>query len=615
MPLQQPLHQGALADTAWPRDQREGARSNRHPRLNVGQQSRNPTGGRVSTTARLQLMDLTTLRAVLSDLRPQLLPSRFEKAQQPDAASLQLGFRSLKGMLWLELSWQADAPRLVQIPPPRRLGAGSTLAQQVQHSLRQMALTDLVQSGFERVVEFHLAPRPGDPVQRVVVLELMGRHSNLLLLDQRRQVIALGRQVRDHQSRLRPISTGDAYGPPPALQGLVPSSTEGFERWRDRLRLLPIPLRKALQQTYQGISPPLAHQLAAPQLSTSVDNLDQAAWNGLYRHWQAWLHCLETERFRLDWDDEGGYRVWSSSPDAQQQQGLALALGRWYQERIDARVLSRACDELRQRLKRWRSKEDLALLDQQRRLEACSDSEALQQQADALLCLPSPSREEVDQAQKLYRRARKLRRSVAVLDERIQHHSERLKLIDGSEAFMDDLQAASWQDTMTRLDALDGLRRELDELLNPVGRRERRRQQQQHTPQPLELISPGGLLLQVGRNHRQNDWISLRQARSGDLWFHAQECPGSHVVLKSSAGLADEEDLQLARDLAAYFSRARGNVRVPVVMVPTEQLQRIAGAGPGTVRHGGGEVSWGVPQAAETRLRVLDAPSLMARKG
>ena len=105
----------------------------------------------------------------------------------------------------MELSWQADAPRLVQIPPPRRLGAGSTLAQQVQHSLRQMALTDLVQSGFERVVEFHLAPRPGDPVQRVVVLELMGRHSNLLLLDQRRQVIALGRQVRDHQSRVRPI--------------------------------------------------------------------------------------------------------------------------------------------------------------------------------------------------------------------------------------------------------------------------------------------------------------------------------------------------------------------------------------------------------------------------
>ena len=55
-------------------------------------------------------MDLSTLRAVLSDLRPKLLPSRFQKAQQPDPATLQLGFRTLQGMIWLELSWQADAP-------------------------------------------------------------------------------------------------------------------------------------------------------------------------------------------------------------------------------------------------------------------------------------------------------------------------------------------------------------------------------------------------------------------------------------------------------------------------------------------------------------------------
>ena len=215
-------------------------------------------------------MDLTTLRAVLSDLRPKLLPSRFEKAQQPDPATLQLGFRSLQGMLWLELSWQADAPRLVQIPPPPRQGAGSTLSQQIQHSLRQMALIELVQTGFERVVEFRMAPRPGDAVQRVLVLELMGRHSNLLLLDEQRQVVALGRQVRDHQSRVRPIGTGDAYLPPPPLQGQAPSSTEGFERWRDRLRLLPLPLRKALPQAYQGISPPLARQLAGELLPLSL---------------------------------------------------------------------------------------------------------------------------------------------------------------------------------------------------------------------------------------------------------------------------------------------------------------------------------------------------------
>ena len=550
-------------------------------------------------------MDLTALKAVLHDLQPQLLPSRFEKAQQPDASTLQLGFRSLRGMLWMELSWQADAPRLVQIPPPPRKGSGSTLAQQIQHSLRQMALVNLAQNGFERVVEFQLAPRPGDAISRVVVLELMGRHSNLLLLDQERRVIALGRQVRDHQSRVRPIGTGDLYSPPPPLQGQAPRLDESFERWRERLRLLPVPLKKALPQAYQGISPQLTRQLTGALQDTQVDALNPSDWTALHQRWQQWLNSLEAPRHVLVEQSDGSYGLslqTTADLPTTPTDGLALQLGHWYRERLDQRDLSRACQELMHRLGRWRRKEETALSDQRSRLTACEDSDALQRKADSLLCLLSPGREDVDQAQKLYRRARKLRRSVAVLEERISHHAGRLELITGSEAFIEDLQAAGWQDIPSRIEALSGLKRELEELLNPVGRRERRRQQQ-HTPQPLQVQSPSGLSIQVGRNHRQNEWISLRQARSGDLWFHAQECPGSHVVLKSSTGLAEEEDLQMACDLAAYFSRARGNVRVAVVMVATEQLQRIAGAAPGTVRHSGGEVRWGDPQRGEVQLR------------
>ena len=563
-------------------------------------------------------MDLTTLRAVLNDLRPQLLPSRFEKAQQPDSATLQLGFRSLRGMIWLELSWQAEAARMVQIPAPPRQGAGSTLAQQIQHSLRQMALVGLVQDGFERVVEFQLAPRPGDAVSRVIVLELMGRHSNLMLLDQERRVIALGRQVRDHQSRVRPISTGDPYGPPPALQGHPPNSDESFERWRDRLSLLPLPLKKALQQTYQGISPQLAHNLAGQESKTQVDELSATAWRTLHLSWRQWIDSLEASQHRLIEAGDGSYSICvvplsdSEEMELPTATGLALHLGNWYRARLDQRDLDRTCQELIQRLQRWQEKEDMALSDQRHRLAACDDSHDLQHKADALLCLRNPSREEVDQAQKLYRKARKLRRSIAVLEGRIAHHKERLELISGSEAFIEDLRAASWQDVPSRIEALTGLKRELEDLLNPAGRQGQRRQQQ-HIPQPLEVQSPAGLSIQVGRNHRQNEWISLRQARSGDLWFHAQECPGSHVVLKSSAGLADEDDLQLACDLAAYFSRARGNVRVAVVMVAIEQLQRIPGAAPGTVRHSGGNVRWGDPQNGEAQLRRGKAPTLAKR--
>ena len=203
----------------------------------------------------LQAMDLTSLRAVLAELRPQLVPSRFEKAQQADGQTIHLGFRTLERRLWLELSWLAEAPRLLEIPAPPKQGDGSTLAQQLQHGLSGLALTGLRQEGWERVVELDFAPRPSEPPQRSLVLELMGRHSNLFLLDQDRRVVAMARQVRESQSRLRPISTGDIYLPPPPMGGRGPSRTERFEHWKGELQLLPLPLKRALPSAYQGISP------------------------------------------------------------------------------------------------------------------------------------------------------------------------------------------------------------------------------------------------------------------------------------------------------------------------------------------------------------------------
>ena len=151
--------------------------------------------------------------------------------------------------------------------------------------------------------------------------------------------------------------------------------------------------------------------------------------------------------------------------------------------------------------------------------------------------------------------------------------------------------------------ALQDLRRECGDLLSPSGgRRERkRREASTDTPQPLELISPGGLRLQVGRNHRQNDWISLRQACSGDLWFHAQECPGSHVVLKASSGLAEgcrPPDHDRPR---CTFQQAKGNIRVPVSGCPLTNSNALP-VQAWSVRHRGGEIRWGEPDRAEAQL-------------
>ena len=309
----------------------------------------------------LQVMDLTSLRAVLADLRAQIIPSRFEKAQQPNQQSLQLGFRTLKGMVWLELCWQADAARLVQIPPPSRIGSGSTLAQQVQHGLRQLALVDLEQRNFERVVLFHFAPRPGEVSVRTLVLELMGRHSNVLLLDDQKRITAIARQVRQHQSRVRPLSTGDPYIPPPALQSLPPSCEEPFEQWRRRLTLVPVDLGKALRDTYQGISPALTKQLInfsskhqAPiplSASTPVEEISDKQWQLLHTRWRRWLNQLSCDDFILQLDEAGGYRVWNDPADSSSNsESLSLRLGLYYRKHLNERQLLKESQDLQQLL-------------------------------------------------------------------------------------------------------------------------------------------------------------------------------------------------------------------------------------------------------------------------
>lgn len=630
-------------------------------------------------TASLQAMDLTTLRAVLAELRPLLLPSRFEKAQQSDGQTLQLGFRSLVGRHWLELSWQAEAPRLFAIAPPPRGGDGSTLAQQVQHGLSGLALVGLQQEGMERVVELQFAPRPGDPVSRRLVLELMGRHSNLFVLDRQGRVTGAARQVREQQSRLRPIGSGDAYLPPPPAQGQAPRAAESYADWRRRLSLVPVALGRALREAYQGISPALALQLAGDQppqaadlLARSVDQLGESEWQQLHRRWQRWLAVLASEAFALSPGQASAYRCWQEGPDAaaeaeqqepagiqplaanlqasQPQASQCLApqtpapqtleingfLEAYYRRQLDGRRLQQRSLSLRLRLQQALAKEQAQCRQQQERLDQVEGSGALQGQADGLLCLADPSREQVAEAQALYRRARKLRRSVAAITPRIGAHQQRIEQLEASLTYLDQLllveqvsPAPAQAPSQARHQApglgsapllvqLEELELDSQSLLAPRLGNRRQRRSGSASPasgqvQPLELELASGLRVQVGRNHRQNAWISLQQARRGDLWFHAQECPGSHVVLKTSLAPGGEGDLQAAADLAAHFSRARGNRRVPVVMVATDQLQRIPGAGPGTVSHRGGEVLWADPQRAASLLVALadraDRPS------
>ncbi len=551
----------------------------------------------------LQIMDLTTLKAVLADLRTKIVPSRFEKAQQLDKNTLQIAFRTVKQLIWIELSWDADSARLVEIPPPPKPSGESTLAKQINFGLRRMALIELKQESFERVIEFKFSFRPNQSPEKFLILELMGRHSNFLMLNKQKEAITLGRQIRNHQSRLRPLSTGDLYTPPPKLNGAKPQKEESFQDWKKKLSLVPISFQKALLQNFQGISPSLTLQLADDKKETanhianlSIQEIPEVKLKEIYQRWLIWLKHLEAENFCICFDGPTPYRVWKANNfDFGLNKDISITIGNYYQIKLNQKKFKALANGLRKELIKIKKYNKKLKEENESLINKIPESDLIQNKADEILCAKNLNKEKIREAQLLYKKAKKMRRSKTALIKRLNYHNERLNLINESELFLNEIVTDILKDPAEQINTIHELKAELDCHLFQNTKSTKNHKTKLKQSSILELTCPSGLAIQIGRNHRQNELISIKNARNGDIWFHAQECPGSHVVIKASNGISEEEDFQIAVDLAAFFSKAKSNKKVPVIMVPTNQLQRLKGAIPGTVSHRGGKVLWGDP--------------------
>ena len=562
------------------------------------------------------------------------------KPSKPVARPSISASETLHESLWLELSWAAEAPRLHRSPPPDRSGAGSTLAQQVQHALRGLALVAVEQPAWERIVRLCFSKRPGGAVHRQVVLELMGRHSNVFLLDDNQRILGIGRQVKAQHSRVRPLGNGDCYVPPPALLARQPAADESCGAWRQHLLHQQRPaIGQALQHGYAGVSPSLARQLCA---AAAVDGeavtveLTEASWQALHRQWLLWLKALAARHFRFRHHGDGGYSVWQTAvaadvepPDVEPPGSariihLDLALAAFHHHHLLRSALQRDRQRLEQRLVKALLKTQLAIDDLQGNLESIGSYRHLQRQANLLMCrsdgqrrgtvnaatagsqwaVPAsrstsiPASPSTPTPSGSTTKARKLKRSRQAIAPRLLVLSPAARAAAGQWAknspasgtsptpSQQCLLLSACEAVLFRLGLAGRKGRPVEAAAQWRGTRQRRsrptvRGSRWQLCSPRRFAAPGGTQIVT-----QNDRISIQGSRRGDLWFHAQQVPGSHVVLKAGEGAAPAEaaDLQAAADVAAYFSRGRGSRVVAVVCSDVSTLQRIPGAGPGPLR-------------------------------
>lgn len=573
----------------------------------------------------MQPVDVTTLTAICAELRTQWLPARLEQVYQRDRHTLSLALRTLDRRSWLEISWHPQAAHLCIGNPPPRTPDTFTFSQQLRHQLGNLALVAIEAiAPWERAIDLQFSRRPGDPALWHLYIEVMGKYSNVILTNQDDQIVTAAHQVSAQQSSVRPILTGQPYEIPPALTDPAPTLSESLDRWQARLSLVPGPLRRNLLKNYRGLSSALVLsmlQVAELDPDRATDTLSSADWERLFHQWQHWLQALETKTFQPGWTAQG-YTVmgWGMLQPAPSVQDL---IHRYYTGQLEQQEFTQLRHQLNQKLGNTLAKLRLKANTFRERLQQSDRADEYRDQADLLMAhlyqwqpglklitLPDfttgepitiplePEKNAVQNAQGLYKRHQKLKRARNAVEPLLAE-------VDGEIHYLEQVEAAIGQlGDYQSPDDLEALKEIQDELiqqgyLEVPDYRSREVDRADSASQPYRYSTPSGLEVLVGRNNRQNDQLTFRTAGDYDLWFHTQEIPGSHVLLRLQPGTSpDTADLQFAADLAAYYSRARQSDQVPVIYTEPKYVYKPKGAKPGMTVYKQERVLWGQPQRA-----------------
>ena len=577
----------------------------------------------------MQPVDYTTLMASCAELNRDWVPSRIEQVYQRDRFTISLALRTLNAKPWLTICWHPEAARINLGDPPPRIKDTFTFSDQLRHQLKGLALTGIKAiAPWERVIDLQFAQRPGEEPLWHLYVEIMGKYSNVILTDGSQQIVTPAKQVSAAQSSVRPIQTGQNYELPPALTGTTPKLEESYERWQERVSLVPGQLKRQLLKSYRGLSPRVAEEIAiatglSPQQKT--DSLETADWQGLFSYWQKWLMVLSQRQFDPGWSSNG-YTVlgWNKTKSVEQVQTL---LNQYYTREVNRQQFKQIHHQLNQKLINLLKKLNIKASTFRQRLAQSADAESYRHQGDLLMAhlhelkpgmksitlndfatgepvkiKLNPEKTPAQNAQYVYKQSQKLKRAKDAVVPLLAEVDAEINYLSQVQTALNQLQSEN-TGSSDDLQALAEIKEELiqQEYL-PATRQETDRKVDQDS-QPYRFTAPSGWEVWIGRNNRQNDILTFRTAVEYDLWFHTQEIPGSHVLLRLDPGaVASEQDLQFTADLAAYYSQARESEQVPVIYTEPRHVYKPKGAKPGMVIYKQETVIWGRPQVGKEMI-------------
>ncbi len=525
------------------------------------------------------------LHHMVEELRSELVNGRIQKINQPFEQELVLQIRSNRQSHRLLLSAHPVFGRIQLTQTTFENPAQpSTFIMVLRKYLQGALIESIEQVENDRIVEITVSNKNeiGDHIQATLIIEIMGKHSNILLVDKSsHKILEVIKHVGFSQNSYRTLLPGSSYIAPPSTESLNPFTVKD-EKLFEILQTQEL-TAKNLQNLFQGLGRDTANELenilVSDKLSTFRNFFGQ----------ETKPYLTETSFSPVPFANRVGETFAS----------LSDLLDTYYKDKAERDRVKQQASELIRRVENELQKNRHKLKKQEKELLATDNAEEFRQKGELLTTFLHQVPNDQDQvildnyytnqpitialdkaltpsqnAQRYFKRYQKLKEAVKYLTELIEETKATILYLESVETVLNQ----------AGLEEIAEIREELIQT-GFIRRRQREKIQKRKKPEQY-LASDGKTIIYVGRNNLQNEELTFKMARKEELWFHAKDIPGSHVVISGNLNPSDEVKTDAA-ELAAYFSKGRLSNLVQVDMIEVKKLNKPTGGKPGFVTYTG----------------------------
>ena len=554
--------------------------------------------------------DGITIANIVKELNDTILDGRINKIAQPEADELLLTIKAPKGQYRLYISASASLP-LVYLSDENKPSpmTAPNFCMLLRKYINNGRIVGISQPKLERIIHLDIEhlDELGDICRKTLIIEIMGKHSNIIFCNDKGMIIDSIKHVSAQMSSVREVLPGRDYFIPDTMNKEDPV-TVTETRFAEELVSKPMPLARAVYNSFTGISPVAAEEichLAGLDSDITPRELSQDLLSHLYRQFAYYFEQVKNNSFTPCIYYAGAEpREFSCLPlthlseyHAVQFDSVSEVLRTYYASKNTITRIRQKSADLRRivqtALERNRKKYDL----QQKQLKDTLNRDkykvygellnaygySLEPGARELEVLNYYTNETVkipldvhktpqENAQKYYDKYNKQKRTFEALSSLIEETKDEITYLESLSAALD---IARSEDDLIQI----------KEELTQTGyiRRRFTKKKVKITSKPLHYISSDGFHMYVGKNNLQNEELTFHFANGGDWWFHAKGAPGSHVIVKTEGEELPDRTFEEAGRLAAHYSKSSGSQKVEVDYVERKHVKKPNGSKPGFV--------------------------------